>query len=197
MSKQRVTQFTQKAEELFNAYTNSKETLKLKLIKEILNKQIVFQEDAITKLFRSGAGSDRALRKESMTKDAMLILNEIHENDLNISNTSIEEAAYYENYNDPEFQNLLLILKRLWKRERMLVTIYNKRICEIEEDKENAEQALVEFMHKSSVPLLNTSNLNDTSIEKNLYQSVNHYKDHKNLELTVSDCIDICCRTMG
>lgn len=197
VSKQRVRQFAQKAEELFNACTHSKETLKLKLIKEVLNKQIVFQEDAITKLFRNGAGSDRVLRKENLTKDAMLILNEIHENDLNISSTSIEEAAYYENYNDPEFQNLLLMLKRLCKRERMLVTIYNKRISEIEEDKENAEQALVEFMHKSSVPLLNTSNLNDTSIEKNLYQSMNHFKDHKNLELTVGASYLNICRTMG
>jgi len=108
-----------------------------------------------------------------MKRDAITILSEISESDLNISNSSFEEAQYYENYNDPDFQNLLLNLKRLCKRERMLVTVYNKHIDEVQEEKILAEQALADFMHRSSVPLLESSNINDSNFTKNMFSTTN------------------------
>ena len=125
--------------------------------------------------------------KEQIVKDAMLILNEIPETDLNISNNSIEEINYTEKYQDPEFQNLLLSLKRLCKRERMLVTVFKKHIKDVESDKESAEHALSDFMQKSSVPLLDSSNLNDSNFTKNMFQSMQYVQRPSNGDFTVSN----------
>lgn len=89
-------------------------------------------------------GADLQSSKEQITKDALLIITEIAETDLNISSNSIEEAHYYEKYSDPDFQGLILSLKRMCKRERMLVTILNKHIKDMEEEKESAELALAD-----------------------------------------------------
>jgi hypothetical protein len=114
-----------------------------------------------------------------------VILNEISGEDLDISNISIEEASFYENYNDPEFQSLLMTLKRMCKRERMLITILNNRINEIEEDKLKVEETLADFMQKSSVNLLNTSNNEEFGFDKQFHHTVSNIKDPHYLEITV------------
>lgn len=155
-------------EKLFKNVFTDKERNKIKLIKAILDHQITFQEEALTKVLKKQAVGNKKLEKERITQDAIIILNEISENDLNMSSTSYAEAKYYENYEDPDFQNLIELLKRLWKREKMLVTIMNQRVTEIEDDKESVEQALLDFMNKSSVPIMNSSNLEDSYLCKNI-----------------------------
>lgn len=145
-----------------------KDEVKLQLIRDIISKQIWYQEEALEKVLKNTIGSDPNLTKEKMTQDAMMLLNELPESDLNLSHSSIEEAQYFEHYHDLEFQDLMTLIKRLCKRERMLVTIYNKRINEIEGDKDSAEQALIEFMHKSSVPLINASSLENSMVLKEM-----------------------------
>ena len=51
----------------------------------------------------------------------------------------------------------------------MLVTIMNQRVSEVEDDKESVEQALLDFMNKSSVPFMNSSNLDDSYLCKNTH----------------------------
>lgn len=145
-----------------------KDAVKLQLIRDIISKQICYQEEALSKVLTNTIGSDPNLTKEKMAKDAMMLLSELPEADLNVSHSSVEEAQYFEHYHDSEFQDLMTLIKRLCKRERMLVTIYNKRINEIEGDKDSAEQALIEFMHKSSVPLINTSSLENSMVLKEM-----------------------------
>lgn len=175
----------EKADMVFNFYSSTKEFMKIKLIKEILEKQTLYQEDTLSKIINKGTDWEKDSPKSKLAKDAVVILNELSGQDLDISNTSIEEASFYENYNDPEFQSLLMTLKRMCKRERMLITILNNRISEIEEDKIKAEETLADFMQKSSVNLLNTSTNEEFGFEKQFHQTVNNIKDPHFLEMTV------------
>lgn len=154
---------------LFKNVFTDKETKKIQLLKDIWDSQITFQEEALTKVLKKQTIGNKKLEKERITQDAIMILNEISENDLNMSSTSYAEAKYYENYDDPDFQSLIELLKRLWKREKMLVTIMNQRVSEVEDDKESVEQALLDFMNKSSVPFMNSSNLDDSYLCKNTH----------------------------
>ena len=153
---------------LFKYVFTDKETKKIKLIKDILDKQITFQEEALAKVLKKQTIGNKLEKEKQITQDAIVILNEISEIDLNISWTSYEEAKYYENYGDPEFQELITLLKRLCKREMMLITIMKQRVSEVEEDKESVEQALLSFMNKSSNPIINSSNLDDSYLCKNM-----------------------------
>ena len=137
----------------------------MKIIHEICSHQIQFQEETLSGLVNKNA-TDLQSSKELIAKDAMIIINEIPDVDLDVSNNSIEEIQFQEKYNDPQFQELLNTLKKLWKRERMLVTIYKRHVNDVEEEKESAEKALADFMSKNSVPLLDNSYLNDSNISK-------------------------------
>lgn len=66
------------------------------------------------------------------------------------------------------------------------MTIYNKHIKDVESDKESIEQALSDAMQKGTVPLLDTSNLNDSSFTKNMFSSMQNGPQHRNGEFTVS-----------
>lgn len=103
---------SKQAMKLFNNKSGSKESTKIKIINEICDNQIWFQEETLSNLVNKES-SDLQSSKEHIIKDAMTILNEIPETDLNMSNNSIEEVQYHERYEDPEFQNLLASLKRL------------------------------------------------------------------------------------
>lgn len=175
-----------KAENIFTDFSNTKESLKIKLIADILSKQTQYQEEALTSIVNKSCEVDQSLTLKKMAQSASEIMKELMSPDLEISNTSIEEESYYENYDDPEFQKTISLLRRLCKRERMLVTILNKRIAESESEKDNAEQALVELMQKSSVHLCNTSNMDESEYNKNCHRTVNNMNDQKDLEFTVS-----------
>ena len=64
--------------------------------------------------------------------------------------------------------------------------MYSKRLSKVEEEKESAEQALLEFMQGSCVPLLNTTNHDDSLFAKNFCSSMSNFKKNKPLELDVS-----------
>ena len=119
-------------------------------------------------MFKQATGSDPNLTKERMTQDAMMIFNELPESELDLSSASQKEIKYFDDYHDPDFQGVFNQLKRLCKRERMLVTLYENRINEIEEDKNQMEQTLADFMHKSSVPLLTNSAIEDSATLKDI-----------------------------
>lgn len=84
----------------------------MKIIHEICSHQIQFQEETLSGLVNKNA-TDLQSSKELIAKDAMIIINEIPDVDLDVSNNSIEEIQFQEKYNDPQFQELLNTLKKL------------------------------------------------------------------------------------
>jgi len=157
ITEENMKKLKRKAIKMYLKSFKNKDTLKTNLLMDILLKQLSYQEDVLSRVIRQTTGSDPNLTKEKITEDSQVILNELSKNSFSMSNASRQEIEYVQNNHDPNFQEVLAQLTKLCKREKMLVTIYNKRIIEIEEEKDEAEQNLVEFMHKSSIPLLNNS----------------------------------------
>ena len=97
---------------IFKPEDNIKDSRKMKIIHEICSHQIQFQEETLSGLVNKNA-TDLQSSKELIAKDAMIIINEIPDVDLDVSNNSIEEIQFQEKYNDPQFQELLNTLKKL------------------------------------------------------------------------------------